>query len=265
MKRGIGYIAAPLVFALLAACQSRVERLYQKAEQLLRSSQYEKAVVLYEQVFFKHPEDRLAESAIFEAANIHYHHLRHINRAVELYQKLLAVYPVSQYTPQVYLKLGQIYESEIGDVRQAIRAWEQIPNTSSNGGGDYLEVRLKIADGYFKLNEFDKALLEYQKIVPHRKTHAADKANLKIGAIYQMLRKYESALPPLLQVAENTTCDQCRYAAQVQLIDTYENLEEFDKALDMAKKIDPTISANGFKEKEVARLSKKKQKINGSL
>lgn len=235
------------------ACSSRHDWLYWKAEQLWRSARYEEAAGLYEKIFTQDPNSEIADDAIYEAANVCYFNLHRMNRAVELYQKLLTTYTTSKHAQEARWRLSQIYEGELGDLRQALRLREGILKTAPgdfslpNGEATRLEIMLKIADGYFKINEFDKALAYYREVADrYERNHPVDQANLKIGNIYQMHREYKASLDPLAKVVRNTSCPECKRMAQRGLIEAYENLEEFDKAIEVAKSISASADARAF-------------------
>lgn len=243
---------------LLVGCGSTDHKLYQKADNLWRNKRYEEAVKLYERTFTRYPRNKLADTALFEAANIYYYNLRRVNRAMELYRKLLDEYPQSSHAIEARWRLGEIYELEVGDFLRALGEWEAILRQLPQGR-KRLEALQRLGDCYLRFGErpedLDHALLCYLQIAHSGQSgHLSDQANLKIGNIYQMQKKYKASLEPFLQVQKETGCKECRYAAQRGLIESYELLRDYERAIDMAKQLEVPPSTTEYKEATLRRL-----------
>jgi tetratricopeptide (TPR) repeat protein len=73
------------------------EIVYKKAEIAMKHAQYNEAATLYEQVIKEYGEDILADDALFKLAELNEVQFRNIEKAKELYQRLMEEHPDSLY------------------------------------------------------------------------------------------------------------------------------------------------------------------------
>lgn len=244
---------------------------YQRAERHWRAGRYPEAVMLYERLAARSSQPTLAENALFDAATISYYHLHNIDQAVDLYKRLISDYPNGEHIQEACMRLGQIYESDWRDERRAVEMWEESIKIRPEAPvvlttEQYLGVLSKIADGYFKLNEFDRALTVYQRIADdYTGTHNADQANVKLGVILQMQRLYRLSLKPLQAAAASTRCVDCRFMAQTALIDAYEGLEDLASALKVVDALTPSPGQEDFPRMERTRLRRKQGRLASQI
>lgn len=237
-----GALTAMIGWVLLASCGPQDVQLYRQAEKLWRNAEYQKAVEAFQNVAELHPESPLAADALREAAAIASLQLNNPAKALKLYQAFLERYPRSEHRLQALSRVADLYENEIGDLRKALAAHQQLARLSFDEK-EQMQHRLAVANCYFKLNEFDRALFDYQKLIDDGAGgHLREQAQLKVGTLLQMRRRYHAALEPFKEVLQTTACSECKLQAQLGLVECYDALQEYGEGDRVAREIlDPQI------------------------
>ena len=81
---------------------------YQQAFNLLKQSQYDKAIAAFNAFLAKHPQGQYSDNAQYWMGEA-YFVTRRYNEAITEYMKLLTNYPQSQKAPNSLLKIGYSY------------------------------------------------------------------------------------------------------------------------------------------------------------
>ena len=275
----------PALFALLWGCNADSRQLLEQAEARWREGDYEDAVRLNLLLHDRDPSGRYGAQALMNLGNIYYLNLRQLGKAIEMYQKLAAERPGTPDEFKAREKLAEIHANEIGDLTQAVCEYEKI--LAWKGLDNSAEIRMQMANAYFKLGDYDQALRELRRVEEQGTAgHTADQARLKIGNIYQIRKRYQDALT-IFQAAEGlqaferglyrelllisyvysyvglgSPCVECRRRALLNLMETYEALYDFDRAIETVRRLDPTRENERRIKAEVARLSSKREQID---
>ena len=247
------------LFALLWGCNADSRQLLEQAEARWREGDYEDAVRLNLLLHDRDPSGRYGAQALMNLGNIYYLNLRQLGKAIEMYQKLAAERPGTPDEFKAREKLAEIHANEIGDLTQAVYEYEKI--LAWKGLDNSAEIRMQMANAYFKLGDYDLALRELRGIEEQGGGgHTVDRARLKIGNIYQIRKRYQDALEPFQKVTVSP-CVECRRRALLNLMETYEALYDFDRAIETVRRLDPTRENERRIQAEVARLSSKREQI----
>jgi tetratricopeptide (TPR) repeat protein len=251
-----------LLALVVAGCNSDSRQLLDQAEARWREGNYADAIRLNTLLYDRDPDGRYAAVALLNLGNIYYLNLRELNNAIQTYQKLVQELPDRPETLKAREKLAQIYGNEIGDLTQAVLEYENI--LASEGVEDRSEIRFQLANTLFKLNDFDRALRELRIVQQSQRTgHLSDLVQLKIGSIYQIRKRYEDALEPFLDVTRSP-CPECRNRANLLLMETYEAMYDFDKAIEAVRRLDPTDDNRDRIERELLRLQEKRRRVESA-
>ena len=252
-----GVLAALTI--LLGGCNSDTRQLLDQAESRWRDGNYDDAIRLNMLVYERDPRGRYAGRALMNLGNIYYLNQRRLNEAIEAYQKLVAELPGKPEALSARERLAGIYANDIGDLTQAIHEYEKL--LASEEVENRAEIRFRLADAYFRLNDFDRALRELRRLQEQGISgHLADQVNLKIGNVYQIRKRHEDALVPLQAVSESP-CLECRRRALLNLMETHEQLYDFDKAMEDVRKLDPNQDQEQI-QRELARLADKRKRVD---
>jgi len=251
--------AAVVLAALLAACSSDSRRLFETAQARWREGNYEDAIRLNTLLYQRDPRGKYAPDALLGLGDVQYLNLRRLDRAIEAYQKLIAEFPDTDQTIRAREQLAEIYRNEIGDLGQAIYEYEKL--LESGRVENRAEIQLRMADAYFKSNDFDRALRELRRIEEGGVSgHEADLVRLKIGSVYQIRKRFDEAVPAFQKVAESP-CIECRRRALWNLAETYEARFDFDRAMATLGRLDRTAESEARIAREVERLEARRRDV----
>ena len=84
--------------------------LYKKARLLLVEEDYVNSAALFTEFIKNHPQDSLADNAVYWLAECHYS-LGEYQKAISIFQDLETTYPKSEKVPDAILKTGYSYLS----------------------------------------------------------------------------------------------------------------------------------------------------------
>lgn len=245
---------------VLAGCNSDTRQLLDQAELGWRDGNYDDAIRLNLLVYERDPHGKYASRALMNLGNIYYLNLRQLNKAVGFYEKLVTELPGHPEEFKARERLAAIYANEMGDLTQAVYEYEKI--LASDGVDNRAEIQFRMADAYFKLNDFDRALRELRRVQEWGVSgHLADQVHLKVGNVYQIRKRYEDALEPFQNVSASP-CIECRRRALLNLMETYESLYEFDKAIETVRKLDRTPENEIRIQSEVHRIIEKREQVD---
>lgn len=251
----IGFV----LVALLAGCRSSSRQLQDQAEASWRKGRYVDAIQANEDLYNRERRGKYAAGALLKIGNIYYLDLRRIKQAIDFYDKLTREFPNSQEALQARRQLAAIYVNEVIDLDQAIAQYDRL--LEAKDLDDRPEILFQRADAYFKKEEYDRALRELRSLEDSGISgHLADQVSLKIGNIYQIQKKFEEALEPFRK-ATGASSPECRRRAILNLAETYENLFEFDKAIETIRMLDKTPEDEAYIQHEVERMNARRKQV----
>ena len=232
------------------ACNSNALQLLEQAEARWREGNYRDAVRLNLLLYDRDSRGRYAAQALLNAGNIYYINLRQLNKAIETYQKLLTELPGARRAEGA--RAAVPLRQRLGDQTQAIYEYDLV--LASKELDNRAEIQFRRANAYFKLNDFDRALREFQTIEEGGVSgHLADQVHLKIGTIYQIRKRFENAMESFRKVTESP-CIECRRRALLTLAETYEAVYDFDNAIATLHRLDGTGENREQISREIVRL-----------
>jgi tetratricopeptide (TPR) repeat protein len=260
--RRLGPTLAALAALALAGCSSDTRQMLDQAEAHWREGKFEEAARLNQLLYERDAQGRHAPAALLNLGTIYYLNLRRLDKAIATFQRLVEEFPASPEAPKARVQLAEIYRSELGDLTQAIHEYEKI--LESPGVDDREQIQFRMADAFFKLNDFDRALRELRRIEDSEVSgHLGDQVRLKIGSIYQIRKRYQDAVPVFDKVA-GSPCIECRRRAILNLSETYELLFDYDRAIATLQRLDRTPEETARVAREVSRLEDKRRRVAGS-
>jgi tetratricopeptide (TPR) repeat protein len=256
-------MAAAIILAslLVAGCNADEKQLRGRAEARWREGNYDDAIRLNTLLYERNRQGQYAAQALLNIGNIYYLNQRKLRDAVGTYEKLIDMFPGSTEELKAREQLAKIFENEIGDLTAAIAQYDKLLERTALENRS--EVQFQRANVYFKMDEFDQALLELRRLEADGISgHLAHRVYLKMGAIYQIQHKYEDALSCFQKVAD-APCPECRRYAILDMVKTYESLFDFDHAIEVVKRLDPSPQNKKLIEQEIVRLQQKRKVVEG--
>ncbi len=184
--------------------------------------------------------------------DIYFYSLKKYQKGIDSYEKALKFAKSESEKKKVYLSLSEVYEA-IGDYDKAISFLEK-GRSLSNGKREIVKITFKILELYQNQKKFEKALIGLKRLL--RENPYLDyrcKILFNIGIIYYMNKNFSSSIEFLKKTISN--CEgrypEISEKAKILLVDCYEFLEDYKKALDILNSISSKyIDGNRRKRKE---------------
>jgi tetratricopeptide (TPR) repeat protein len=252
--------------AWMVACSSNARQLLDRAESAWRNGGYDEAIRDNLQLYEMEKKGKYAPQALLNIGNIYYLNLRRLNRAIEYYDRLAQEFPDSPEVLHARRQLASIYTNEevIRDLDQAIGQYNRLLEAEELP--DRNEILYQRADAFYKKGDYSRALRELSSLEESGiQDRLAAQVSLRIGSIYEMEKRFPEAIEAFRKVMVSKY-DDCRRRAALNLTETYENLYDFDKAIETIRKLDPTPENDKYIRGEVERLNAKRRRVErGSL
>ncbi len=255
-----GILLALGLMLLLSGCSPDPNRLLAQAEARWREGNYEDAIRLNRLLYSRYREASYGATALMNIGNIYYLNLRQLKDAIEAYNKLVQEFPGRPEEFKARKQLAAIYANEIGDLTQAIYEYNRI--LEAEDLEDRAEVEYQRARAHFQKGDYDIALRELRHLEEAGvRGHLAHQVYLKIGNIYQIQKKYEDAASCFAKVT-GAPCIDCRRRAYLHLMETYEAIFDFDRAIAAIRSLDRTPENLETIEREVQRITEKRRRLD---
>ncbi len=173
---------------------SESESDYQKAEQFWQRHMYGLAAQAYEQFGSRQPEHAKAAQSLYKAGFIYAYYLTDYPRAIQLFHRLIALYPESPYCLEAHRGLAENYATRLRQYPQAIAQYERVIDLERKAGRDVSPYQYEVGRCYFLMGDSKQALEVYEKI--SRETPGgefADSAAFQMGFIRFLGGDWEEA------------------------------------------------------------------------
>jgi tetratricopeptide (TPR) repeat protein len=242
-------------------CSSSARAILDRAEAAWRSSRYEEAVRANQELYKLDSRGKLAPQALLNIGDIYYLNLRQLKSAIEYYDKLTREFPAAPEALQARRQLAAIYMNEeiILDLDQAIAQYDKI--LEAGDLADRQEIRFQRAEAIFKNGDYSRALRELSSLEEEGVNDGlAARISLRIGTIYMIEKRYSEAVEPFRKILASNNVE-CRRRAILNLAECYENLYDFQNAVETLRKLDATPENEQLILKEIERLNKKRRDV----
>ncbi len=238
------------------------DALFQKAQLLLEQGEYQQAANGFTQLIVKKPNSRFVPYGYMRRASSYYN-LQEYDKAIEDYETVLSKYITHSAAGEAILPLQEVlnvqnrsaeFDQYLARYRQANpdkKGLESVEfETAKNqyfnlnyekaiAGFDryikeypdnakVLEAKYYIAEGYYRLREFDKALDYYNELMAEGTFKQLNRVVARIGEIEFRSGRYENALYFYYQLADVASTKKEQYNAWAGLMQSYYLMSEFD-------------------------------------
>lgn len=247
---------------LTAGCSSIARGMLDRAEAAWRNNRFDEAIRANQDLYRLEPRGRYAPQALLNTGNIYYLNLRQLKPAIESYDKLTQEFPASTEALQARRRLASIYMNEeiILDLDQAIAQFDKLLEVEDLT--DRQDIRFQRADAFFKKGDYSRALRELSSLEEAGVgSRLAAEISLRIGNIYLIEKRLTEAVEPFRRILASGNAE-CRKRAILGLEETYENLYDFDNAIETVRLLEKDPENRQFVLKEVERLNKKHKDVD---
>ncbi len=186
---------------------------FQKAWTLYRTGHYEEAAKAFHALYNENNTDDIAPDALFWAAESYYQ-TKNYNRAEQLFTLYLQRFPNHRQVDAAHYALGWTYFKQ-QRYRLAARAFETFLKTYRTD--DLLipyreDAQLRLADSYFALKNYGRAIAEYRKVKGAGEDYALyqiGKAYEHQGNVYQAVTHFKKLLE---RYPDSPWCDKALFS-----------------------------------------------------
>ncbi len=164
---------------------------------------------------------------------------------------------------QYQRKIADSYFEE-ADYGRAVVEYQRILSKPSFQEGKF-EVLISLAKSYYFLRRFDQAMVEIKKVIKD-----APRAELKfqgqmlVADIFSGNKQYSEALNIFFQIQSEDAEFYKKNNLGLNVAIIYEEMEDFDKAIDVLKNMDQSQLGEKFIKEKIERLMSRREFLPGA-
>lgn len=196
LRRSVSILFAVFLFSLAqAGCKgSESESEYKNAERFWQRQMYGLAAQSYEHFASQQPKHPKAAQSLYKAGFIYAYYLSDYPRAIQLFHRLIAMYPDSPFCLQAHEGLAENYATRLRQYPQAIAQYLQAADLERRAGRDVSPFLYEAARCYFLMGDSDQAVEIYERIGREApQGEYADRAVYQTGFIRFLKGDWEAA------------------------------------------------------------------------
>jgi len=184
-----------IFFFFAGGCKTGEKNLYEQAERLWERKMYALAAQNYEQFARQSPREHPQKAqSLYKAGFIYAYYLLDYPRSIQLFHRLIAIYPNRVETLKGYHHLAEIYENRLKQYDLAIAQYKNIINAKKDTPSDFPEYYYYIGRCYWSMGDWQKAINTYKKIIREFPQQAyADRAAYQIGYLHFLQGQYQES------------------------------------------------------------------------
>ncbi|MFP4249378.1 MAG: tetratricopeptide repeat protein [Armatimonadota bacterium] len=157
MSRFSAGICLALMFAVLAGCTAKSERLYRRAETFLAQGQHRMATEEYQRIVSEHPDSPLADDALYKLAYVCAEELGQSTVGLVQYRKLVDDYPDSPWVDDALMRVMAIQRQELGEPEAVRQTWGELCERFEGREGLCARGLLEVARAHFDAEDYAMA------------------------------------------------------------------------------------------------------------
>lgn len=127
MRRHLILCFSIIALAMTVACGEKKSEgeLREQALTLEKQEKYEEAFEVYERLLAAYPESEYASEALHKMAFMHYNNSQDFQQAIDYHRRLIERFPDSEHVPKARFMIGYIYANDMKDYASAGAAYEE--------------------------------------------------------------------------------------------------------------------------------------------
>ncbi len=207
---------------------------YYSAECLFNLKQIDGAISEYEEFISIHRFSNFRDIALFKLGTIYYES-RQYRKSRESLLKIIREYPASEFKGSAYYWIGKCFTAEdrFGEAEEFLK--EAISDQTNK----YIDHTLyALGNLYEEISRCDEAIVHFDELLAYYKESSLiPYAQLRIGVCYFKLGEYDKAVLELSDPAINELPGNLRNEANYILANSFLRLKEYKNASDTYKKL----------------------------
>jgi TolA-binding protein len=167
---------------------------YRKAEQFWQRKMHGLAAQSYEHFASQQPKHPKAAQSLYKAGFIYAYYLTDYPRAIQLFHRLIALYPESPFCLEAHRCLAENYATRLRQYPQAIAQYLRVVDLEREAGRDVSPSLYEVGRCYFLMGDTNQAVEVYGRICREApKGEYADSAAYQIGFTHFLQEDWETA------------------------------------------------------------------------
>lgn len=222
-----------------AGCfHSESEEAYRKAEGFWQREMYGLAAQEYELFASQEPDHPKAAQSLYKAGFIYAYYLSDYPRSIQLFHRLIALYPDSPYRLQARQGLAENYATRLRQYPQAIEQYQGVIDLEEKAGRDVSPYLYEIGRCYSMMGDTKQAVEVYEKIFREaRRGEFADNAAYQIGFIRYLEGDWEGAEKSFRLLLKNYPASEWTFDGMVHLVRSLRKLKKEKQAGEVLERI----------------------------
>jgi len=210
----------------------------------------------------EHPKSRKVTEALFKMGDITYQYIGDAHSGLRYFRELVSNYPVDKYTVLAQERIAEIYKGKLNDCDRAIVEYQKLIDWDpiSKRASYFL---YQIASCYMQIRNYPQALIEFESVL--KKYPDSDYGGptiYQIGTIHYINSEYDKAMSHYRMVMNQYKDSKYFKQAKFGLANCFEEKEEFEKALGIYKELLKDYPSKKVIQIKIAGIEKRKKKLN---
>lgn len=252
-----------LLFFLSSCFNTSLKQNLKKGKQLYKEKQYKEALVFFSKTVRRDPESPHALEASRIAAQIATLNLKDYEKALSFYKHQVAYSKSFRNRMIAQNKIIEILFHNLGDYKNAIIALNKTLEVSLKLDAEF-KYRFLLAKSYFYEEKFFQSLTETETLLK-KKLNREQIFNIKLfrGNVFFTTKKLDKALDIFLFLIKNFPNLSRKEKVGMSVVVCYEELNEYDKAIEHLEKIKPFYEDARFIDLKIQKLKKRRVNLPG--
>lgn len=252
-------------FAGLSACHfSSLNVEFREGKTAADERRFPLAVKKFDRVIRREPESSVALESARMGAKVAHYELKDFKKAILFYSHLVQYSTDATERRDSQKRIAAIYFDNLNAYKDAIEEYSKLL-ALKNSAPETVDFKLKIAKSNFYLNNFFQAESEVNSAI--QMTDDKDKSFellLFLGNVYYNTKRVPDAIKVyedlLTRFPERAKTEN----VAMNIIVCYEDVEQFDKAIERLAAIKETFANPEFIDLKIKRLQQRKANLPGS-
>lgn len=233
---------------------------FQESLILQNEGNYADALVLFQDLYKKHPDFKRSPEALFQAAEILNHYQLNHQEALLCYLLLERDYPESPRVLDAQHRAAEIYKYRLEEHILAISTYQKVLDQVTD---DADRVQYEVADSYFRLSNYEQARIEFAALLKnYPQSPLLPEVQFRIGMTYALEGQLPEAAGAYRLVTEKWPESTYAAEAKFSLATVLEEQEELQQALEILEGLQDYSNQDVLEQKieKVRNRIAKKQK-----
>lgn len=216
------------------------------------------AITVYQQALQRNPEHREAPNVYLRIAELHYVALQDPQRALQVYQELIAKHPHHPSVMEALKQKVRIHEEQ-ENWEEAIVAYSDLLRAAPKSS-EREHYQYKMALLYRKRGDSRQAQMELEKFLQtHPKGPWSDDAHFELGELHFSQQDFKKALEHYFEVTKHDPESAYRIQAHYNAGLCLEHLGEWDEALKLYRSIRKVYPNTKMIERQIKQLMNRRR------